>query len=649
MSQLDHEQHLLHELDVMKRLQRLAMRTLQKDDLVTVLTEIVDTAIAIAGADFGNIQLLDQADSRLRIVAQRGFPQWWLDYWESVGVGQGCCGMALEQDRRVIVEDIEKSPMFAGTLALEIQRRAGVRAVQSTPLISRTGQLIGMFSTHYGSPHCPDDRTLALLDILSSQAADLIAHSLDQQVLRQKEFQLQQATDLIDAVTSGTRVFIATIDSNYCYTFFNKTHQQELLRLTGKHTAIGMSLQEVLADMPAERDNALAIWGRALAGETITHTLEFGDQNRHRRWYRTRHTPIRDAHGTIIGAGEITEDISSFVEADRKLEIQGTILDKISDGVMVVSTADGRIVFNNPAFESMFGYADGELIGQHPAILYAATDKSPEEIANDIIRMLREHGVWNGNLLNRRKDGGTLWSHAVISSHELSPWGPVWLGIQRDISQHVRAETQRLMDLERQRDTLVREVHHRIKNHLEGITGLLRNRAADRPDISEPLSEAISQIQSVAQIYGLKGREDAGQIRLSDILRLATENLMHEVKVEYAAPPFDRQVSLKPTEEVPVALIVNELMTNAAKHLVQKDPDRFIHVNLNLGNAEARIEIRNAPARLPKGFDFVTGEGCSTGLELVRALLAPQGAMLEFLQEGNSVVALLRLSTPVIQ
>jgi signal transduction histidine kinase/DNA-binding response OmpR family regulator len=181
------------ELDAMTRLQRLGTLFVSEGNLEPVLGEIVDAAIAIAEADFGNVQLIDEATGDLRIVAQRGFEQWWLDYWHAVGEGRGSCGTALERGERVIVEDVTVSPMFAGTPALDAQLRAGVRAVQSTPLLSRSGRPLGMFSTHYRAPHRPTERALRLLDLLARQAADIVERGLSEAALRESEEKLRQA------------------------------------------------------------------------------------------------------------------------------------------------------------------------------------------------------------------------------------------------------------------------------------------------------------------------------------------------------------------------------------------------------------------------------------------------------------------------
>ena len=92
------------------------------------------------------------------------------------------------------MEDVEKSPIFMGTPGLEVQLRAGVRSVQSTPLLSRSGAPVGMFSTHYKKPQRPDERPLRLLDLLARQASDLIERAQMQASLREKKKRFRPVT-----------------------------------------------------------------------------------------------------------------------------------------------------------------------------------------------------------------------------------------------------------------------------------------------------------------------------------------------------------------------------------------------------------------------------------------------------------------------
>ncbi len=171
----ERERRLSRELEVMNRLHRLSLRCVRAAELRSVLDEVVETAIAITRADMGNLQLLDPGTGVLRIAAQRGHEQGWLDFFSAVEEGLGAsCGLALTSGARVIVEDVARSPVFVGTPALEVQLSAGIRAVQSTPLLSSSGALVGMLSTHFRVPTTPDEADLKLLDLLARQTADVL-------------------------------------------------------------------------------------------------------------------------------------------------------------------------------------------------------------------------------------------------------------------------------------------------------------------------------------------------------------------------------------------------------------------------------------------------------------------------------------------
>jgi PAS domain S-box-containing protein len=187
ISERKHAQAVLaREIAAMTRLQKLGELYVREDDFELVLSEIVDAAIAITDADFGNIQLVEPESGDLRIVEQRGFPQWWIDFWNTVSRGRGACGTALARGERVLVADVEQDPIFVGTPSLDVQRKAGVRAVQSTPLVRRSGKPLGMFSTHYQTPRRPDERALKMLDLLARQAADIIDRAQAEEILRRQ-------------------------------------------------------------------------------------------------------------------------------------------------------------------------------------------------------------------------------------------------------------------------------------------------------------------------------------------------------------------------------------------------------------------------------------------------------------------------------
>ena len=98
-----------------------------------------------------------------------------LDFFDAAHDDQAACRAAMHSDERVVIEDVTVSPVYAGTPALDVLLAAGVRAIQCTPLVGRSGRLVGMLSTHYGTPRRPRERDLHVLDLLARQAADWIS------------------------------------------------------------------------------------------------------------------------------------------------------------------------------------------------------------------------------------------------------------------------------------------------------------------------------------------------------------------------------------------------------------------------------------------------------------------------------------------
>jgi len=139
-----------------------------------MLAKVVDAAIETTGADMGNIQLDDPGVGALRIEAQRGFDPRFLEYFHCVRDGQTACGAAFESGEQVVIEEVADNPVFFGTPALEVLLDAGVRAVQSTPLIGQSGRVLGIVSTHWRLPRQPAARDLRVLLALARAAVDWI-------------------------------------------------------------------------------------------------------------------------------------------------------------------------------------------------------------------------------------------------------------------------------------------------------------------------------------------------------------------------------------------------------------------------------------------------------------------------------------------
>jgi PAS domain S-box-containing protein len=167
------QRQLASEVDSMRRLHELVNRLLGCNDLQTALEEVLDAAIALLEADMGNVQLFDPQTRELQIVAHRGFREDFREYFRSVGADPGAvCAKAAQNGQRAIVEDVEADPAFAPHRA--IAASAGFRAVQSTPVTSRSGEVLGVLSTHFRNPHRPSEQALRMVDLYARQAAEFL-------------------------------------------------------------------------------------------------------------------------------------------------------------------------------------------------------------------------------------------------------------------------------------------------------------------------------------------------------------------------------------------------------------------------------------------------------------------------------------------
>jgi GAF domain-containing protein len=130
---------------------------------------ILDDVIALLGAEYGNIQL--SIGDELAIVAQRGLSPDFLRTFRRVKTDDGsACGQALRLGGTVIIRDVETDLEFAAFRP--DAKRAGFRSVQSTPIITKVGNLMGMVSTHFANVHEPTELEMWTLKSYAVAAAE---------------------------------------------------------------------------------------------------------------------------------------------------------------------------------------------------------------------------------------------------------------------------------------------------------------------------------------------------------------------------------------------------------------------------------------------------------------------------------------------
>jgi GAF domain-containing protein len=197
------EAELADELDATRLLQQLSIEMANEVDVDALYGKLVDVARIIMRSDYASMQRYFPhlgVKGELKLIGHHGFSEAAAKFWAWVRADSRCtCGVAIVRRERVIASDVENADFMAGTADQEQLLAAGIRAAQTTPLLSRRGELVGMITTHWKECHTPPERDLRLLDILARLAADLIERkSHDEELQRREERQRTLIQLLID-------------------------------------------------------------------------------------------------------------------------------------------------------------------------------------------------------------------------------------------------------------------------------------------------------------------------------------------------------------------------------------------------------------------------------------------------------------------
>ncbi|HEY7901295.1 MAG TPA: chemotaxis protein CheB, partial [Caulobacteraceae bacterium] len=165
------QQRLETDLIATQQLHRISAELIHEQQVERLYEKLVEAAAIIMGSEYASMQMFHPErgnGGELQLLAFRGFNPRAAAFWEWVRAdSKSTCGIALNTKQRVVVADVSQCDFMVGTEDLEIYLQTGIHAVQTTPLIARSGTLLGMISTHWREPREPSESQLRLLDLLA--------------------------------------------------------------------------------------------------------------------------------------------------------------------------------------------------------------------------------------------------------------------------------------------------------------------------------------------------------------------------------------------------------------------------------------------------------------------------------------------------
>lgn len=339
--------------------------------------------------------------------------------------------------------------------------------------------------------------------------------------------------------------------------------------------------------------------------------------------------PLAGAENTKQGAVVVIRDITNDKQTLRlrESEVRFRLVFEAAQSAMIIVDGEGCIQLANAQAERLFGYPRDELVGQPIEMLVAESQR-------------KQHSYYRGNYQHRpapRMMGAAQDLYGMTKSGRQIPievgLSPIRtadtqmvLAVVVDNSQRKEAERVLLNSIQ-EKETLLKEIHHRVKNNMQVINSLLNLQAAHSGSevVRDELIESQMRIKTMALIHQLLyEHQDFSKIHLQEyierLVRLISAGYSSKrglVKLKFELDPTPLYLDLN--RAIPCGLIVNEIVTNAFKHAFSEAHEGVLTVSLtSVGGDMALLTIQDNGKGLPAEFDFENSH--SLGLQLVSLL-----------------------------
>jgi PAS domain S-box-containing protein len=489
-------------------------------------------------------------------------------------------------------------------------RAEGIGAVAFIPILEK-GMLAGKFMAYYDAPHCFSGPEVDVALTL----ARLVGVALSRQKAEHSRNAAERGLLQLASIVESSDDAIISKDLNGIIQTWNDSAE----RLFGYKAdeIIGRSVTTLI---PEDRqDEEPGIIARIRAGQRVHH-YETVRRRKDGSLINISLTvsPVRDGRGIVIGASKIARNISDRIEAERRLRASEQHLQTLLEAVpaaIYTTDADGKITY--------FNQAAVDLAGRTPTLgsdewcvtwrLYwpdgtpLPHDQCPMAVALKEGRPIR-----NAEAIAERPDGSRI-PFIPFPTPLRDASGKVVGAINMlvDISERRQAETQQRL--------LLNELNHRTKNNMQMLQSLLFTAAKNvrSEEARLVLNEASGRIAAMAAAQRvLYGTTDANRFPAHEFLQSVCETVRQTLPSGISLTCRPAGGVLSNEFAMPLALILNELVTNAVKHGLKLSDVGTVRVVLVEDNGRYELAVEDDG----EGFDLDAVRKTSSGLQLVLGL-----------------------------
>lgn len=357
-------------------------------------------------------------------------------------------------------------------------------------------------------------------------------------------------------------------------------------------------------------------------------------------WVRESARTVRDKDGKTLYYEGVAEDISEQKKAERALEKEKAYFDQLFEEApeaISVTTSKGKILRVNEEFTRLFGFTKQEAVGKYLDDLIAPKEYHDEAV--DITQKVARGMKGFYETQRRHKDGSLIDVSLLVSPVLMNKKQVAVYGIYRDITEQKKAEKTIEASL-KEKDVMLREIHHRVKNNLQIIISLLRLQSAqikNKKDL-EMFKESQDRIRSMALIHEkLYQSEDLARVEFSRYIQSFASHLFRTYQVDPNSIRLHTEVekfSIDINRAIPLGLIINELLSNSLKHAFPDGRKGDIHVKLHSHPKGRTLTIKDNGVGLPDDLDLQNAE--TLGMQLITSLVNQISGTLEVKREEGT-------------
>ncbi|MET0339924.1 MAG: PAS domain S-box protein [Polyangiales bacterium] len=450
------------------------------------------------------------------------------------------------------------------------------------------------------------------------------------------------------AVHAPVAIFEATSEGG-C-TFVNR----KWMELTERTLEESLGFGWTLAIHPDDRDRVANDWSVATdRGEPLHNEYRFLARSGKVSWVQGSAVPVRDAAGsiasylgTLVDVTERKHTIDALAKSERSFR---SLVDRAPFGVVVFRA--NEIAYANATYGQMLGYDDAlEMVGM--PLLELIAERARAEVSARVERLDRgEQPIAPTPVPCKRKDGSEVLLEGTSANIVFDGTDAV-VAVARDVTEQQRVEHVRLLaeravrESLREKEVLLKEIHHRVKNNLQVIVSLINLQASKIDDevTRSAFSETRARVHAIALLHErLYRSKNLGRIDMRDYLHGLASDLSSTAQLRHVETRVvAEEVYWEMDSAVPIGLIVNELVTNAYKHAFPSEQKiGRIEIELTRRGEECTVTVSDDGVGFPDDFESHD----SLGLLLITSLSRQLGGGVTF-ENRQGARAVVRFPDP---